>query len=185
MGILPLLLISISLSMDSFTVAIANGLSQCKVSTKKAFQIALSFAVFQALFPYLGWLAGKSVEKLIKDVDHWVAFILLLIIGVKMIYDGIKNPETTETVELRLNVIVAQSIATSIDALVIGIGLAFLNEPILFPVIAIGITTFLFSFFGVQLGKFIGNRIGSSVGIIGGVLLIGIGTKIFIEHMFL
>ena len=185
MGILSILLISISLSMDSFAVAIANGVTQYKVSISKSFQIALSFAVFQALLPFLGWLAGQSVENLIKEIDHWVAFILLLIIGVKMIYDGIKHAEATEPKELKLKIIIAQSIATSIDAFAIGISLAILNEAILIPIIAIGATTFLFSFMGVQLGKMIGNKIGKSVGIVGGIILIGIGTKILIEHMFL
>lgn len=185
MGILSILLISISLSMDSFAVAIANGVTQCKVSISKTFQIALSFAVFQALLPFLGWLAGQSVENLIKDIDHWVAFILLLIIGVKMIYEGIRHSEAAEVKELKLNIIIVQSIATSIDAFVIGISLAFLKEAILIPIITIGVTTFLFSFLGVQLGKMIGNKIGKSVGVFGGIVLIGIGTKIIIEHMFL
>lgn len=185
MGILPILLISISLSMDSFTVAIANGLSQCKVSTKKAFQIALSFAVFQALFPYFGWLAGRTVENLIRELDHWVALVLLLIIGAKMIYDGFRYKEAKRADELKLSIIIAQSVATSIDAFAIGITLALLGEPILIPVIVIGVTTFLFSFIGVQLGKVIGSRISKPVGIIGGIILIGIGAKIFFEHMFL
>jgi len=171
--------------MDSFTVAIANGVSQYKVNISKSFQIALSFAVFQALFPYIGWLTGRSAVNLIKEVDHWIAFILLLIVGVKMIYDGISHSEATEPKKLKLNLIIAQSIATSIDAFAIGISLAILKEAILIPVITIGVTTFLFSFFGVQLGKMIGNKIGKSVGILGGIVLIGIGTKIIIEHMFL
>jgi len=102
-----------------------------------------------------------------------------------MIYDGIKHAEATEPKELKLKIIIAQSIATSIDAFAIGISLAILNEAILIPIITIGATTFLFSFMGVQLGKMIGNKIGKSVGIFGGIVLIGIGTKIIIEHMFL
>ena len=171
--------------MDSFAVAVANGVSQCKISISKSFQIALSFSVFQALLPFFGWLAGRSAVNLIQETDHWVAFILLLIIGLKMIYDGIKHTEVTESKELKLKIIIAQSIATSIDAFAVGISLAFLRETILIPVIAIGVTTFLFSFLGVQLGKMIGNRIGRSVGIIGGIILIGIGTKILLEHLFL
>jgi len=185
MGILLILLISVSLSMDSFAVAIANGLTQYKVSISKTFQIALSFAIFQALFPYIGWLAGQSAINLINEVDHWVAFILLLIVGMKMIYDGIRHSEATGPKELKLNLIIAQSIATSIDAFVIGISLAILNEAILIPVITIGVTTFLFSFLGVQLGKMIGNKIGKSVAIFGGIVLIGIGTKILLEHLIL
>ena len=171
--------------MDSFAVAISDGVTQCKVSVSKSFQIALSFTVFQALLPFLGWLAGQSVENLIQEIDHWAAFILLLIIGVRMIYGGIKHAEATEPKKLKLKIIIAQSIATSIDAFAIGISLAILNEAILIPIITIGATTFLFSFMGVQLGKMIGNRIGKSVGIVGGIILIGIGTKILIEHMFL
>lgn len=185
MGILPILLISISLSMDSFTVAIANGLSQYKVKTSKALQIALSFTLFQSFFPYFGWLAGRTVENLIRDLDHWVALVLLLIIGVKMICDGFRNKKAKRADELKLSIIITQSIATSIDAFAIGITLALLGEPILIPVIVIGVTTFLFSFIGVQLGKVIGSRIGKPVSIIGGTILIGIGVKIFYEHMFL
>jgi len=171
--------------MDSFAVAVANGVTQYKVSISKSFQIALSFALFQALLPFLGWLAGQSVENLIQETDHWVAFILLLIIGVKMIYDGIRHNEATEPRELKLSIIITQSIATSIDAFAIGISLAILKESILIPIIAIGVTTLLFSFIGVQLGKMIGNKIGKSVSVFGGIVLIGIGTKILIEHLFL
>ena len=184
MGILSILLISVSLSMDSFAVAIANGVTQCKVSISKSFQIALFFTVFQAMFPFLGWFAGRSVENLIKETDHWVAFILLLIIGVKMIYDGIRHTDATEPNELKLKIIIAQSIATSIDAFAIGISLAILKEAILIPIIAIGVTTFLFSFLGVQLGRIIGNKIGKSIEIFGGIVLIVIGTKILLEHLF-
>ena len=171
--------------MDSLAVAIANGVTQYKVNISKSFQIALSFAVFQALLPFLGWLAGQSFENLIQETDHWVAFILLLIIGVKMIYASIRHDEATEPRELKLSIIIAQSIATSIDAFAVGISLAILKESILIPIIAIGVTTFLFSFLGVQLGKMIGNKTGKSVGILGGVVLIIIGTKILLEHLYL
>lgn len=153
MDLLSVLLIAVALSMDSFAVSISNVLTIKSLNAKRVLTISLSLAFFQAGMPLIGWLAGLGIEELIKDVDHWVAFTLLCLIGAKMIIEGIS--------------------------------LALLNQSIVLPVVIIGLVTFGFSLLGLYLGKFFGKRLGKAVEIFGGLVLIGIGLKILIEHQFL
>lgn len=185
MGTLSIVLIAIGLSMDSFAVSITNGLTIRDLNAKRVLLISLSLAFFQALMPLIGWLAGIGIEQYIIEIDHWIEFILLSLIGAKMVYEGIKKKEIVKDSELKIVKLIGQSFATSIDAFAVGISFAFLNLPIISPVVIIGVITFGFSLLGLQLGKYFGKRMGKSVGIFGGLVLIGIGIKILIEHIYL
>jgi len=179
-----IILIAIGLSMDSFAVSIANGLILKKIYARQYILIPVSFAIFQALMPLAGWYIGIGIEKYIKEIDHWLAFGLLSIIGTKMIYEGAKKDKRNSgTGEIRFHVVIAQSIATSIDAFIVGVSIALLNFEIIKPVIIIGATTLIFSFTGLQLGKYFGKIVGKKIEILGGFVLIGIGLKILIEHL--
>lgn len=184
MDTLSIIFIAIGLSMDSFAVSIANGLTIRDLNAKKKFIISFMMTIFHALMISIGWFAGIGIEKYIKDFDHWVAFILLLFIGLKMIYESIKNKDNEKKMEFNISVILGQSFATSIDALAVGISFAFLSLSIFAPVLIIGFVIFVFSLIGLQLGKIVGKRIRKGVEILGGLVLIGIGFKILIEHLF-
>jgi len=168
--------------MDSFAVSISNGLTIKNLDKKKILIIASSLAFFQAIMPFIGWFAGIKVEKYIKEFDHWIAFSLLLFIGVKMIIEAFSEDEDKKS-ELNFIRLIGQSIATSIDALAVGISFAILKMEILMSVIIIGVVTFIFSILGLQLGNFFGKKFGKYVEIFGGVVLIGIGVKILLEHI--
>lgn len=184
MDFITVLIIAVGLSMDSFAVSIANGITLKNLDLKKSILIASSLATFQGGMPLLGWLAGIGVEKYIREIDHWTAFLLLSIIGAKMLYEAIVDNEEEKIKELKISSLIAQSIATSIDAFAVGISFAFLNSPIAFPVITIGIVTFAFSMLGLKIGKLFGNKLGKSIEFFGGIVLIGIGVKILIEHLY-
>jgi len=185
MDLYVIILIAVGLSMDSFAVSVSNGLIIKDLNLKKVLLIAFSLAFFQALMPLIGWFAGIGVEKYIKEFDHWIAFIFLSFIGIKMIIDGSGKDKNSKISKLSFLTLLAQSLATSIDALIIGISFALLNLPIIKPVIIIGIITFLASILGLQLGKYVGKKVGKYIGIVGGLVLIGIGVKILIEHLLL
>jgi len=184
MDLITIIIIAIGLSMDSFAVSVSNGLSIKNLKFYDALIFAIFLSVFQGLMPVIGWFLGIGVEKYAKEIDHWVAFVLLGIIGVKMIYEGLTATKEPQRVALNLITMVAQSIATSIDALIIGISFALLGWEIILPAIIIGLTTLLFSMTGIRIGKEIGIKFGKSATIIGGIVLIAIGTKILIEHLY-
>ena len=184
METISIILIAIGLSMDSFAVSVTNGLTITNLTIRKILTISFSLALFQGLMPLLGWYAGMGIEKYIQEIDHWVAFILLGIIGIKMIYEGLIKSDNANVSEINLITLLAQSLSTSIDAFVVGISFAFLAWPIVKPVVIIGSTTLVFSLIGLQVGKYLGRRVGKSATIIGGIVLIGIGTKILIEHLY-
>jgi len=157
-----------------------------RINYGQAVIIALFFGFFQAVMPLLGWTLGIQFEHYITSVDHWITFILLSIIGSKMLYDSLTEDPTcpVQTVDrLDMKELLLLSIATSIDALAVGITLAFLNTDILFSVTLIGIVTFLLSLLAVAIGNRFGNRLQSKAGIAGGVVLILIGLKILLEHL--
>ena len=185
MGFFELLFISVGLSMDAFAVAICQGLSFDKFQFKKTFWIALYFGGFQALMSFLGWALGSQFEKYIVSVDHWISFALLSIIGVQMILEAKKNQgdlkKSTDKVNHKELLILA--IATSIDALTVGITFAFLGVDIVVSVSTIGICTFLLSALGVVIGYNFGNKLKSKAEIFGGFILILIGLKILLEHL--
>jgi len=184
MDIISIILIAIGLSMDSFAVSVTNGLTIRDLNVKRIITISFSLAIFQALMPLIGWFAGIGIEKYIKEFDHWIAFLLLSFIGVKMIYEGLKKKDIEKDTELKILVLIGQSFATSIDAFAVGISFAFLNLSIITPVLIIGLITFIVSIIGLQLGKYFGKRIRKSAEIIGGIVLLGIGFKILIEHLY-
>jgi putative Mn2+ efflux pump MntP len=169
--------------MDAFAVSICKGLSMKKMNWKNAIIIGTYFGVFQAGMPILGFILGKSFEQKITSIDHWVAFILLGYIGVKMIKEAISEKEenVNDTVDVKTMLILA--IATSIDALAVGITFAFFKVNILFAAVLIGMVTFLLSIFGVKLGNKFGDKYERKSEIAGGLILIFMGTKILLEHL--
>lgn len=177
----------VGLAMDAFAVSICKGLAMRKVNKKQALVIGLFFGGFQALMPFIGWLLGTSFEQYITSVDHWIAFGLLAYIGGKMIYEAIKPDEDDEIGELDQPLDIKQmfilAIATSIDALAVGITFAFLNYPVIPAITIIGITTFVISIGGVYIGNFFGTKYKKKAEIAGGVILILIGLKILLEHL--
>jgi putative Mn2+ efflux pump MntP len=184
MDILNIILIAFGLAMDAFAVSITSGLTIKNLRVKHAFRIALFFGLFQASMPLIGWLAGISLRDFIASIDHWVAFILLSCIGCKMIYESIRMDYTERrTNPLNIYILLLLSIATSIDALAVGISFAILTISIVTPVIIIGVITFVLSFIGVFIGNKKGHFFEGKIEILGGIILIGIGIKILIEHL--
>ena len=176
-------LLAVGLAMDAFAVSVLNGLT-AKPSVKQNFAMAGAFGVAQMVFPLLGLLLGAAFFTLINDVDHWIALALLAALGIKMLVDAKKNEDRCE-VTLTVKIVFIQAVATAIDALVVGIGLAAMTDNIPLTVLTIGVLTFLISLAGAFGGKLLGKRICGSARILGGMILIGIGVKIFVEHMFL
>lgn len=186
MSIWTVLMIGIGLSMDACAVSFAKGMCLKKNLFKYATILAIAFGVFQAGMPLLGWWIGTYFQSFITSIDHWIAFILLGIIGINMIRES-AHEEKEEDCEIdstiKIKDIVVMAIATSIDAFAVGISFAFLQVNILSAVSIIGITTFVISFVAVFLGNKLGGVLGKYAEILGGVILIGIGLKILIEHM--
>ena len=170
--------------MDAFAVSICKGLAMKKINWKKALIIGLYFGIFQALMPAIGYFLGSTFENLVTNIDHWIAFILLAFIGGNMIKEALakgENNNCNDNVDFKTMLILA--IATSIDALAIGITFAFLNVNLLLAITIIGITTFIISLIGVKLGNKFGRKYESKAGIMGGIILILIGLKILLEHL--
>lgn len=184
MDFCSILLIAIALAMDCFAVSIANGVRMKTFLLRPALWIAFSMGAFQALMPVLGWFLGDSFLGIVGAFDHWVAFGLLLFLGVKMIIDAFRTDETSVkgNFEVRWTDVVLMGVATSIDALAVGISFAMTEVPILFPVVLIGIVSFLFSIVGTCIGFRFGQLKRINVRLIGGIVLIAIGLKILFEH---
>ena len=193
MDIISLLAISVALSMDAFSVSICKGLATKKFSFKTALLCGLWFGAFQALMPLIGYFLGAQFEHLIKAFDHWIAFGLLAIIGVNMIREALSGEESTDNGQQTtagctcnstgFKTMLMMAIATSIDALAVGVSFAFLSVNIWKSVLVIGVTTFLFSFVGVKIGNIFGSRYSKAAEITGGLILIGLGVKILLEHL--
>ena len=183
MDTLELLIIAIGLSMDAFAVAICKGLSMQKMSYKHAVITGCFFGGFQALMPLAGYLLGTQFKEYITSIDHWIAFILLSVIGFNMIRES--RNEHCENVgnSFCLKNMTILSLATSIDALAIGVTFAFLQVDIVPAVSIIGVTTFIFSFFGVKIGNVFGTTFKSKAELAGGIILIVMGIKILTEHL--
>jgi len=182
MGFLELFLIGVGLSADAFAVAICKGLSMRKINYRQSLVIALFFGGFQALMPLIGWALGKQFEEYIISVDHWIAFVLLGYIGGKMIWDAFHDDDTCP-VSFSIKELFLMAIATSIDALAVGITFAFLKVKIFQAITIIGCTTFALSLVGVFIGNRFGSRYKNKATFAGGVILILIGTKILLEHL--
>lgn len=186
MSLIEVFFIGVGLSMDAFAVSVGKGLGMRKIDYRTSLALAFSFGLFQAFMPVIGWALASSFASAIEVVDHWVAFGLLAIIGGKMIYDGIRGEGDEEESGASVSFIelMVLSVATSIDALAIGITFAALGvSP--FPAVAIiGVTTFALSLVGVVLGNRFGARYERVAEVLGGVILIGIGVKVLVEHLF-
>ena len=180
---IPTILIAVALAMDSFSVAIANGLATKKIKTANAIRIAAFFGFFQAIMPIIGWYAGEHILDLISQFDHWVAFILLAVIGSRMIYESIKKESNGIISSLSIKVLLILSIATSIDALAVGLSISVLNISIIALAIITGVVTFFLSFCGVYLGGRFGCILRNKVEALGGIILIIIGLRILLEHL--
>jgi len=181
-----LLLISIGLAMDAFAVSLTTGFVINKNFVGNAFKIGISFGFFQFIMPIIGWLACIRFRSYIENTDHWIAFGLLTFIGVKMLYDGLHSKKENNTLknDLSYKTLLVLSIATSIDALAVGVSLATIDENIINAAVMIGITAFLLSIMGVFLGRKFGSLFKNKAEIAGGLILIIIGIKILVEHLF-
>lgn len=181
------LLISIGLSMDAFAVSICKGLGMSKLNKKQMLIIALYFGGFQAFMPYNGWAVGARFSSYVSQYAHWIAFILLAIIGGKMIHEALTESEDCEDdgikdKKLSHKELLLLAIATSIDALAVGISFAFLNVPIIPSIIIIGLTTFAISLVGVIIGNIFGSKYKNKAEFVGGLILVIIGLKIVLEQ---
>ncbi len=184
MEIFTIILIAIGLSFDTFAISVSSGLIKKEIVFCNAVKIAFVLAFFQGLMPLLGWFAGLVIRDTINSIDHWIAFGLLALLGLKMIRDSFKKEtEKKETDPLNFKVMIAMAIATSIDALVVGVSFSIIDIPITLSVIIIGIVTFVISMLGILFGKRTARSLGSKIEILGGLILIGIGTKILIQHI--
>lgn len=183
MTLFNLFLIAVGLSMDAFAVSVCKGLAMEKAPLKKAAVAGAWFGSFQALMPLIGYLLGSRFKKYITRIDHWIAFILLALIGINMIKEAFSKEEEKASSTMYFKEMFLLAVATSIDALAVGITFAFLRVDILPAVSLIGITTFLLSIAGVKAGNLFGSRYKSKAELAGGILLILMGTKILLEHL--
>lgn len=183
MNILDLLLIGVGLSMDAFAVSICKGLSVPKIKLKHAFLVGIWFGGFQALMPAIGFFLGSQFASLITSIDHWIAFILLAFIGGNMIRESRSGEEEELNDSFSVRTMLALAVATSIDALAIGITFSFLNVNIILAIILIGCTTFVISIVGICIGNVFGAKYKASAELVGGIVLVFIGLKILLEHL--
>lgn len=185
MSITEIFLIAVSLAMDAFAVSLCKGLCMRKINYKQAAIVAAMFGGFQAAMPLLGWFLGKQFQQYIVNIDHWVVFALLLMIGGKMIVDVFGDEEKKQAVCDRLNIkeLVIMAIATSIDAFAVGLTLAVLGASILLSISIIGAVTFVICFIGVVIGNKVGTKLKKKAQLAGGVVLILIGIKILLQHL--
>ena len=188
MGFVELFVMGVGLSMDAFAVAVCKGLGMKMVNWRHAFVIALMFGGFQGLMPLIGWALGSQLTSLIEPVDHWIAFILLVFIGGKMLWDAFRGDDGCETCgcaeeKLDMRELLMMAVATSIDALAVGVTFAFLGVNVMAAVVVIGVTTFALSFVGVVVGNRFGARFEKPATVAGGVVLVLIGLKILLEHL--
>ena len=183
MGIVELFVLSVGLAMDAFAVSVCKGLSAGRVTLGRALTAGLWFGAFQALMPALGWLLGVQFQSFITSIDHWIAFVLLGLIGVNMIRESRSGQEEDVGASFGARAMFPLAVATSIDALTVGITFAFLSVKIVPAVTMIGVITCLLSAFGVKAGGVVGERGKSWAELAGGVVLILLGTKILLEHL--
>ena len=183
MGILGIVVIAVGLAMDAFAVAICKGLSMKKMSWKKGLIVGGYFGFFQGLMPLIGYLLGVGFQDKVTGVDHWIAFILLGTIGINMIKEALSKEEECKNDNVNFKEMVVLAIATSIDALAVGITMAFLEVNIITAVLAIGIITFIISVIGVKIGNIFGDKYEKKAEFVGGIILILMGLKILLEHL--
>lgn len=188
MDLTILILTAVGLSFDCFAISVIYGTYTVERKFIQAVKLSFIFGVFHVLMPYIGYLAGSSVKIYIESFDHWITFLILIYIGIKMIIEDIKerkNKNEKTEISLKIKVLFYLAIATSVDALAVGISFSFVDLPIYQTVAFIGISAFLFTFFGVGFGDMISKKIHIRFQLIGGIILICIGLKILIEHLYL
>ena len=183
MGITEIIIIALSLSLDAFAVSLCKGLALSKTKIKHSVVVGAWFGGFQALMPILGYFLAKLCASYITEFDHWIAFGLLALIGGNMIRSAIFDKEEETDASLGFSAMLILAIATSIDALAVGITFAFLGENIWVLATSIGVTTFALSGIGVKLGSLIGAKLGKKAELVGGLVLVIIGTKILFDHV--
>ena len=184
MGVIELLVLALGLSMDAFAVSICKGLSVPKLQAKHCLICGVYFGGFQALMPLIGWALVIRFQSMITNIDHWIAFVLLAVIGANMIKESFSKEEECPDASFGFKTMLTLAVATSIDALAVGVTFAFLDVSIVPAVLLIGATTFVCSAVGVKIGNVFGNRFQSKAEFLGGLVLIAIGLKILIEHLF-
>ena len=184
MCVIELLVLALGLSMDAFAVSICKGLSVPKLQAKHCLICGVYFGGFQALMPLIGWALGIRFQSMITNIDHWIAFVLLAVIGANMIKESFSKEEECPDASFGFKTMLTLAVATSIDALAVGVTFAFLDVSIVPAVLLIGVTTFVCSAVGVKIGNVFGNRFQSKAEFLGGLVLIAIGLKILIEHLF-
>lgn len=183
MGFIELFILAIGLSMDAFAVSICKGLALQKSTVKSSIIVGLWFGGFQALMPIIGYILGVQFKDKITSIDHWIAFVLLGLIGINMIREALSNDEEPSDQSLNCKTMLLLAIATSIDALAVGITFAFLNVHLIYAVSLIGLTTFVLSAVGVKIGNIFGAKYKSKAELAGGIILILLGTKILLQHL--
>lgn len=183
MGFVELLLLSVGLGMDAFAVSVCKGISMKKMNWKKTCIIGLYFGGFQALMPVLGYFLGSTFESVISNLDHWIAFGLLAIIGGNMIKDAFSKECDSFDDDVRFKAMIVLAIATSIDALAVGITFAFLKVNLILAISMIGVITFILAIVGTKVGNRFGDKYEKKAEFVGGVILILLGIKILLEHM--
>lgn len=183
MEIIEIVLIGLSLAMDAFAVSICKGLSMKKMNWKSAIIISLYFGIFQAFMPVVGYFLGSTFESYVTNIDHWIAFILLSLIGGNMIKESFDREDKKKNDKIDFKTMIALAIATSIDALAIGITFAFFEVNLLLSISIIGIITFLLSIIGVKIGNKFGDKYQNKAEFVGGLILVLLGIKILLEHL--
>ena len=183
MDILSLVLIAVGLAMDAFAVAICKGLAMKRPEIRSILIVGVWFGFFQALMPVIGYYLGAAFYDYIAAYDHWIAFILLAVIGVNMIREALSDEEEGVDADTGFRTMLVLAIATSIDALAVGISLAMTGDDIVTSAVLIGVITFLISAFGVKIGSLFGDRFGKKAELVGGAILIVIGLRILLEHL--
>ncbi len=180
------LLIALVLAIDAFAVALTAGAYFGRTTNRQKFRLSFHFGLFQFLMPIIGWFAGSSIVEYIADIDHWIAFLILSIIGIKMIIDGSahKEKETYKKDITKGFTLFSLSVATSIDALAVGFSIGIVELAILYPSILIGLVAAIMTLLGIQIGEKLSSKFGNIVSIFGGIVLILIGIKIVLEHLF-
>jgi putative Mn2+ efflux pump MntP len=180
---ISLFVIAIGLAMDAFAVSVSSGVVLKKMRIRHALLIASFLGGFQGIMPFIGWSAGNWVRTYIAAYDHWVAFLLLLVVGVRMIWESRKDDAERVSIDpTNIYVLFVLAVATSIDALAVGLSLSFLNTAIVVPVLVIGLVTFAMCYAGAYVGNAVGHLLGRKIEAVGGLILIAIGIKIVLEH---
>lgn len=183
MNIIELLLLSLGLAMDAFAVSLCKGVSMKKMNWKKAIIIGMWFGGFQSLMPTIGYFLGTTFEDIVTSIDHWIAFVLLSFIGGKMIKDSLDKNKEESNDDISFKTMIVLAIATSIDALAVGITFAFLKVNILIAVLSIGLITLILSIIGTKIGNKFGYKYEKKAELVGGIILVLLGLKILLEHL--